>query len=135
MNAVVAHMFQNDPFSQWLGMEVLHAAPEHCKLKMTLRAEMCNGFGVAHGGILLSLADSALAFCANAGGRKAMSIETQISYLKKGLVGEAITVNAKAEQIGKTLGRYTAQITNEHGEKIALVRATFFFMGEDWQVQ
>ena len=135
MNAIVAHMYQNDPFSQWLGIEVLHAAPGHCKVQMRIQATMCNGFGVAHGGVLLSMADSALAFCANAAGRKAMSIETHISFIKKSLEGEVLIANAKEEQASKNLGRYEAHITNEKGEKVALVHATFFFTGEDWAVK
>jgi acyl-CoA thioesterase len=41
---------------------------------------MLNGFGIAHGGISYSLADSALAFASNSHGRKAVSIETSISH-------------------------------------------------------
>lgn len=127
-------MYEHDPYSQWLGLELLHAAPGHCKLQMLLRPEMCNGFGVAHGGVLLSMADSALAFCANAGGRKAMSIETQISYLKKGNTGDVLIANAKEVQSGGKLGRYEAHVCNEAGQKLALVHATFFFTGQDWDL-
>ena len=44
---------------------------------------MLNGFSIAHGGISYSLADSALAFAANSYGKKAVSIETSISHIKK----------------------------------------------------
>ena len=55
-----------DAFSRWLGVEVLEAAPGHSRIRMTVRDEMVNGFGISHGGIVFSLADSALAFCRNA---------------------------------------------------------------------
>ena len=61
-------MYNNDPMSQWLGIERLEDAPGKSVLRMTVRKEMMNGFSIAHGGIAYSLADSALAFAANAHG-------------------------------------------------------------------
>ena len=63
-------MLKNDPFSQWLGIEIVSFDDQHCELSLLIRPEMCNGFGVAHGGITYSLADSALAFASNADGIK-----------------------------------------------------------------
>jgi len=59
--SVVAHMMENDFFSQWLGIEVLEIKEGYSKIKMTVRKEMVNGFGIIHGGIPFSLADSAFA--------------------------------------------------------------------------
>ena len=55
-------MFDNDPFSQWMGMELVAVGPGTSTLRMAVRGEMLNGFGVAHGGITFSLADGVL-FC------------------------------------------------------------------------
>ena len=62
---VVAHMMKNDLFSQWLGVEVLEVREGYSRIKMTVREEMINGFGIVHGGIAFSLADSAFAFACN----------------------------------------------------------------------
>ena len=79
---VVDQMMGKDLFSQWLGVERLGEGKGWCKLKMTIRPEMCNGFEIAHGGISYSLADSALAFASNSHGRHAVSIETSISHIR-----------------------------------------------------
>ena len=76
---VINQMYENDAFSQWLGIERIEEGLGYCQLKMTIRSEMLNGFGIAHGGISFSLADSALAFACNSHGRRAVSIETSIS--------------------------------------------------------
>ena len=55
-------MYDNDPFSKWLGIVCVKIDIGHCTLKMTVRKEMLNGFSIAHGGICYALADSALAF-------------------------------------------------------------------------
>ena len=58
----VDRMMELDLFSQWLGIEVLDVKEGYSKIKMAVRPEMVNGFGIAHGGIAFSLADSAFAF-------------------------------------------------------------------------
>ena len=85
---VVDTMFENDWFSQWLGIERIEVIEGFCVLRMTVRKEMLNGFAIAHGGITYSLADSALAFASNSHGRKSVSVETSISHivsLKEGI--------------------------------------------------
>ena len=77
---IVDKMFDQDAFSQWLGIEIVDLSKGYCKLKMKVRGEMLNGFHIAHGGIAYSLADSALAFASNSNGKKALSVETSISH-------------------------------------------------------
>ena len=47
---VVFGMLAKDEFSRWLGIEVTELKPAFCICRMTVRGEMVNGFGVAHGG-------------------------------------------------------------------------------------
>jgi acyl-CoA thioesterase len=60
--ANVNEMLRKDAFSRWLGVELVSLSPGACTLRMRVREEMLNGFGVSHGGIVFSLADSAMAF-------------------------------------------------------------------------
>ena len=73
-------MFDQDAFSQWLGIEIIGIKDGHWKLKMAVRKEMLNGFHITHGGISYSLADTALAFASNTHGEKCISMETSISH-------------------------------------------------------
>ena len=88
-------MLSLDPFSQWLGIEILECEVGRCRLAMRVREEMLNSMGKAHGGISYSLADTAFGFAANTHGKYAVSIETSINHitaLEKGdyLVAEAV---------------------------------------------
>ena len=62
-------MFDQDAFSQWLGIQIVDVSAGYCQIKMTVRKEMLNGFQITHGGIAYSLADSALAFASNSNGK------------------------------------------------------------------
>src|SRR5262245_56903551 len=92
---IIEGMMQKDYFSQWLGIERIEEGEGFCTLRMTIRQERCNGFGIAHGGISFSLADSALAFASNSHGPQAVSLETSISHLKPLRPGDIILAKAK----------------------------------------
>ena len=91
---VVDKMYNNDPFTKWLGIEIVEVKEGSCELKMAVRGEMLNGFSIAHGGITYSLADSTLAFASNSHGRKSVSVETSISHTKPCVAGDVIIAKA-----------------------------------------
>lgn len=127
---VVKGMMANDAFSQWLGIEVLEIAPRTSKLRMTVRAEMINGFGVTHGGIVYSLADSALAFACNAKGTIWMAIENTIGYPKSVMTGDVLTAIASEDSAGNRLGFYRVVVTNQKDEVVSTFRGTVYNTGK-----
>ena len=124
-------MMENDAFSQWLGIEILEIADGKAKLKMTVRAEMLNGFGVAHGGISFSFADSAFAFASNSHGKKSVSIETSINHLKPVFEGDELIAVAEKESTSKSLGHYIIRVTRKD-ELVGLFKGVVFRKDEEW---
>lgn len=131
---VVNHMFTNDAFSRWLGIEVQELREGYCKVKMTLREDMTNGFKIAHGGITYSLADSALAFASNARGDHAVSIETSIAHTRPAHVGDVLFAEAVEKSHTRRFGIYEVQVTNEREELIALFKGTVYRTGKVWNL-
>ena len=111
-------MQAKDEFSRWLGVEVAEIGPARCVCRMVVRNEMVNGFGVAHGGIVFSLADSAFAFACNTQGRIAMSIENAITYPMPVRPGDRLTAVASEESASRRLGVYRVDITNQRQETV-----------------
>ena len=58
-------LLADDRASDWLGITVLGHGDGHATIAMTLRPEMMNGFGIAHGGMIFAFADSAFALACN----------------------------------------------------------------------
>jgi len=131
---IVDRMFNNDPFSQWLGIERIEDGAGKSVLRMSVRKEMLNGFGIAHGGICYSLADSALAFAANSHGIQSMSIETSISHTKKVIEGDVLTAKAKEISLTTRIGIYQIDISNQDNEIVALFKGTVYRTGKEWEV-
>ncbi|MEO9258171.1 MAG: hotdog fold thioesterase [Crocinitomicaceae bacterium] len=129
---IVDQMMSKDAFSKWLGIKILVVEEGYCKLEMTTREEMVNGFGILHGGISYSLADSALAFASNSRGNHAVSIDTQISHLKKVGVNEKLIATSREISSSKSVGVYQIEITNSDNILVALFKGTVFRMDKEW---
>ena len=131
---IVDIMFQNDAYSQWLGIEILNIDMGICALGMTVREDMLNGFGIAHGGVTFAFADSAFAFASNSHGRKAVSIESSISHVVSVQVGEKLYADVKEEHLSNKVAVYTVTITNQEDKKIALFKGTVFRTDKEWEL-
>lgn len=125
-DAVIAGMLARDAFSRWLGVELVTLRPRACTLRMRVRADMLNGFGVSHGGIVYSLADSALAFASNTGGQVTMSVDNTISYPAPVQVGDDLIAVAEEETAGARLGFYRVTVARQDGTVVALLHATVY---------
>lgn len=123
---VVHGMLARDEFSRWLGIEAVEIAPRRSVVRMTVRPEMVNGFGVAHGGIAYSLADSALAFASNTHGSITVAIENSISYPMAVRTGDVLTAIAEEESSTSRLGFFRVGVRNQREDLVATFRGTVY---------
>jgi len=121
-NDVVSHMMENDAFSKWLGIEVMEISEGYSKVKMTVRKEMANGFGIIHGGIPFSLADSAFAFACNNRNVLSVALDTSINFIKPVHIGDELVAEAKELHNGSSTGLYQIHITNQKNHVVAVFK-------------
>lgn len=126
-------MYDNDPFSQWLGIELVSIGEGTCKLRMSVRKEMLNGFGVAHGGISFSIADSAFAFACNTRGRHTVSIHCTVEHVAPLFEGDVIVAEAREEHLGKTISNYAITVSKENGGPVAFFRGVAYRKQAEWR--
>jgi acyl-CoA thioesterase len=127
---VVEQMMHNDRFSQWLGITVIEIREGYAKLQLMLREDMLNGFGVTHGGVVFSLADSAFAFACNNRNNLSMALDTGISFIKATKPGDVLTAEANELHNGRSTGLYLITVTNQLNEQVALFKGTCFRTGK-----
>lgn len=125
-------MLDNDAFSKWMDVTVIDISQVSVILSIKINDEMTNGFGIAHGGILYSLCDSALAFASNAWGRQAVSIETSISHLKPLKPGDVVTVTSVTKSISGKLGHFEVLAHNQNNQLVGIFNGTVFYSGKEW---
>lgn len=131
---VVNKMYNNDPFSQWLGIERVEDGPGISRLRMIVRLEMLNGFKIGHGGITYSLADSALAFASNSHGIQAVSIETSISHVAPIKEGDVLETEVEELNLTNKTGLYSVTVYNQDRKAVAFFKGTVYRTGKEWEL-
>jgi acyl-CoA thioesterase len=112
----VSHpILENDYASEWMGIEVLALSDGHATVRMTLRQEMLNGFGMAHGGMIFAFADSAFALACNPASpvdpdNITVAAGVDINFLKPAHQGQVITAVADRRSSAGRSGLYDIQI-------------------------
>lgn len=119
--SVVQSLYLADRVSQWLDLEFIEVVPGRVRIAMTVRAEMVNGHGMCHGGIVFSFADSAFAFACNSHGDPMVAAGASIEFLAPTPLGERVIATATEVFRAGRHGIYDVAVTAASGA----VRAHF----------
>lgn len=125
-------MLSLDAFSSWLGIEILECELGRCKVALTVRDEMLNSMGFAHGGISYSLADTAFGFAANTHGKYAVSIETSINHIEALKAGDYLVAEAVID-VTKTKVGFNIIEVKRGDEMVALFKGVVYRTSKDWE--
>jgi len=128
--SVVKKMLDSDKFSQWMELKVKSLSEGACAVSMFVKDEMLNGFGVIHGGVLFSLADSAFAFACNSRNNLSLALDAQMNFVKKAVRGDLLTATVEEVHNGRSTGVYEVKIKNQNDELIAAFRGTAYRTGK-----
>jgi acyl-CoA thioesterase len=112
----VMKMWTEDRASRSLGMELLALGPGMAEVSMRVRADMVNGHGMCHGGIIACLADTAFAMACNSGGTVTVAAGFDIEFLEPGQVGDELIATATARSHRGGSGIY--DVTVRRGDAI-----------------
>ena len=111
-----------DRASQALGMRLLDVAPGRARVLMRVRADMLNGHGLCHGGLVFALADSAFACACNSHNESTVAAAAAIDFLAPAREDDELTAEASELWRSGRNGLYEIVIANQRGERIALFR-------------
>ena len=126
--AVRERMFRDDHASRMMGIEIVEVGTGRCVARMTVRRDMLNGFGIAHGGLVTTLADSAFAFACNSHNEVTVASGFSVDLLAPGREGDVLTASAEESNRAGRTGVYDIVITNQRGERVALFRGRSYTM-------
>ena len=117
-----AALFARDNVSRNLGMELLAVSEGFSKLAMPVTEEMMSGFGMLHGGIVFTLADSAFAFACNSRNEMHVALQCSISFHASARPGEKLIATAQERSRTSRTGIYDIDVVTEDGRLVALFR-------------
>jgi acyl-CoA thioesterase len=124
-------MWKEDDASQGLGMEILRVTPGEAVLAMTVQPHMVNGHGIAHGGFIFLLADSAFALACNSRNERTVAAQCNISFIRPGRLGERLVATAQEISLTGRSGIYDVRVTVDD-TTIAELRGHSRTIGGTW---
>ena len=104
-------MWKEDDASKGLGMEIVEIRPGEATLAMTVQPHMVNGHGIAHGGFIFTLADSAFAFACNSHNERAVAAQGNITFIRPGKLGDRLVATAREISRSGRSGIYDVRVT------------------------
>ena len=103
-------MWAEDAASRMLGMKIVAVGPGTATVSMTVREDMINGWGLCHGGLVASLADSAFAVACNSHGEVTVAAGFDVSFLEAARLGDELVAVASERALRGRSGVYDVTV-------------------------
>lgn len=120
--AAVARMWAGDAASRALGMRLDGVGPGRATVSMRVRDDMVNGWGLAHGGLVASLADSAFAAACNSRGMVTVAAGFDVTFLDSAHAGDELVATAEERALRGRSGLYDVTVRRTDGTVVAEFR-------------
>ena len=120
--ACAEQMFKDDQATRDLGMVVEIIGPGVAEARMTVTANMVNGYSICHGGFLFTLADSAFAYACNCYDDVTVAAGADIDFIFMARLGDELVATATETHRGRRSGIYDIKIRNQDDVLIAVFR-------------
>jgi acyl-CoA thioesterase len=115
-------LWADDTAAKAHGMRLESVGPGSASLSMALTSAMTNGHGLAHGGFIFLLADTAFAYACNSHNQRCVAQHCSIAYLKPAKERSRLTATAREVRRVDRSGVYDVAVVDEEGTPIAEFR-------------
>ena len=119
-------LLAGDRVAQWLGVELEVAEKDHARIRMTLREDHHNGFGIAHGGAVFAFADTCFALTGNDphgdGSTVAVASGVDVNFLAATRAGQTLVAEGRLVAAAGRSGVYDITVTTDDGALVAAFR-------------
>jgi acyl-CoA thioesterase len=116
---VAEHLRAREGTAKAFAIVIEEVREGYARIHMAVRADMLNGHGVAHGGMIFTLADTAFAYACNSRNVSTMANQASIVFLSPGKEGERLTAEAREQAVSGRSGVYQIRVTGEDGRDVA----------------
>jgi len=111
-------MWADDAASRMLGMRIVAVGPGTASVSMTVREDMINGWGLCHGGLVASLADSAFAVACNSHGEVTVAAGFDVTFLEASRLGDELVAVASERAVRGRSGVYDVTVRRARDDSV-----------------
>jgi uncharacterized protein (TIGR00369 family) len=112
----------------WLGLELVETGEGSATVQMTATEDMANHSGFVHGGMISTLADSAMGRSLRTvkpGVVRAMSFDLKVNFINAAQIGETLRATGRVVHAGRRTMVATCRIEGKEGRLVATASGTF----------
>ena len=119
--------FSKDKFPNLLGINLLELREGHARLEMNVEEKHLNFLGIAHGGAIFSLADTALGLASNSYGKDAVALTVNINFTGAAQVSDKLRAEVEEENRTKRTVNYRVRILTGDDKLVATAMGISYF--------
>ena len=115
---------ETEPIASFLKMRLVELSPGYVRVSMKLIPEYQNFNGMVFGGIVMAVADQALAYATNSIVRPSIASQLNIHFIAGAEIGDELTAECRVLKSGKRVGISEITVVNQEGKLIAKATGT-----------
>jgi len=129
-DADLREKFLKDYYPQFLGIKLLKLENGRAEVEMKVKNEHLNLFGITHGGVIFSLADTALGLASNSSGHSSVALNSNINFIRATRSGEVLRAEAVEVKRTRKTGVYSVKVFDSQNNLVALATGTCYILSD-----
>lgn len=127
LKKAIYNAVENEPFARRLNMSLVALDDGYSRVEMRYDpSQMNNIYQRAHGGAIFSLIDEAFETASQTGGRIAVALNVNVTYMASPENGARLVAEAKEINSSNKISNFDITVTDENGQLLAACRATAY---------
>jgi len=123
-------LYQTPIFENFLGLQVVEIAEGKISYRTRTIDKHSNMYGFVHGGTFSSISDVAMGVSCITLGKRVVTIDMNISYIKNVPTGSTLTAVGEVISNGRTIMRAVGKIFDEQQQLLISSQASYFITGD-----
>lgn len=118
-------------FHNLLGIEVVRAEKGRSEIRLKIEEHHLRSLGIAHGGAVASLMDTAVGMAAYSlapSDHHCVTIQLNLNYTRAAPLGSTLTAKGTVQHHGRTTAVVTAEIHDENNKLVATGSGTMMYL-------
>ncbi|NLW25348.1 MAG: PaaI family thioesterase [Clostridia bacterium] len=130
LKSYLTEIYSTNILEKFLDVKIVEISEGKAVYQMKIKPEHSNMFGIAHGGILASIADIIMGIPCFTLGKSVVTIDMNINFIKSVPLGTTITGIGQVTGNGNKIMRTIGKIFNEENQLVAQSQGSYYVTGE-----
>jgi acyl-CoA thioesterase len=120
---------KDNGFMSYNGLYIVEAKENYVKIGVDITEKSLNPFGIVHGGLIYTLADSAMGIALATTGRSGVTLNSTIDYLTPGK-GKKLFADTEIVKDGKSIVVFRVNIKDENDTIVSVASGTYYIINK-----